>query len=562
MKRFSWLIWVVLLSVFTFIPLLVSGYFPMHDDLQIGRLYQLDLCFRDGQIPCRWVPDMGYGYGYPLFNYYPVFPYYLAELFHLGGASLINSIKIVFILGFVFSGIFAFLLGRELWGDWGGLVTAAFYLFAPYHAVDVYVRGALAEFWGLVFFPAVFWAVYKLVKEEKVINLISLAVFYGFLLLSHNLMAFFFTPVVVGWGLFLLWYFKKSWSVLIRLALAGVWGIGLAAFFVLPVIFEKRFVHIETMFIGYFNYLAHFATFRQLFLSRFWGYGPSTWGPEDGMAFPLGQLHWLLAVVSILLFGFLWLRKKKRDFWLVAFCFFFFVFSAFLAHLRSTPLWQAIPVLAYMQFPWRFVGIASFLATILAGSVFILIKNKSQAVVLAVVMILAVVVFNLPFFHPERILKISDQEKLFSAKGWRKLQTDAIFDYLPIFAERPPAGPAPAKPWLEEGEGEISHFQKGTQWQRFSINISSEKAVIRLPLYDFPGWRVWVDGKKVATNHDNELGLITFTVGQGRHQIEVRLVNTLVRTLANGLSLFSWLCLLGVILRLSRQRFSWKTTRK
>ena len=115
----------------------------MHDDLQIGRLYQLDQCLQDGQIPCRWVPDMGYGYGYPLFNYYPAFPYYLAEIFYLLGFSFINSIKIFFILGLVFSGVFAYLLGKELWGEYGGLVTAAFYIFAPYHAVDVYVRGAL-----------------------------------------------------------------------------------------------------------------------------------------------------------------------------------------------------------------------------------------------------------------------------------------------------------------------------------------------------------------------------------------------------------------------------------
>ena len=68
-----------------------AGYFSIHDDLQVGRLYEMDLCFRDGQIPCRWVPDMGYGYGYPLFNYYPPLPFYFGELVHAAGFSIIDS---------------------------------------------------------------------------------------------------------------------------------------------------------------------------------------------------------------------------------------------------------------------------------------------------------------------------------------------------------------------------------------------------------------------------------------------------------------------------------------
>ncbi len=200
--RFSWLILLFLIAIPSFWYLLGSGYFSMHDDLQISRLYQMDLCFRDGQIPCRWVPDMGYGYGYPLFNYYPPLPYYLGQIFHLLGFSYIYSIKLLFILGLFFSSIFAYLLGRELWGKYGGMATAVFYLYAPYHAVDVYVRGALNEFLGLVLFPAVFWAVFKIVKENKKIFIIALAFFFGLLLLSHNLMAFFITPFLIAWASF------------------------------------------------------------------------------------------------------------------------------------------------------------------------------------------------------------------------------------------------------------------------------------------------------------------------------------------------------------------------
>ena len=541
----------LLLSLPVLWRFLIPGHFPIHDDLQVGRLYQMDLCWQDGQIPCRWVPDMGYGYGYPLFNYYPPFPYYLGEPFHHLGFSFIVSTKILFALALFFSGFFAYLLGKELWGKNGGWVVAAFYLYAPYHAVDVYVRGAMNEFWGLVFFPALFWAVYKLIKKGSKIFVFWLAIFTGLIFLSHNLMAFFITPVLGFWALFLIWYLKKRLKILGWVMLGGLWGLGLASFFTLPVFFEQKFVHVETMFIGYFNYLAHFADINQLFLSRFWGYGASVWGPEDGMSFALGQPHWLIGLAAFLIFVWFWLKKKQKEVWLVTFFFILFLVTAFLTHQRSSFLWSVIPVLAKMQFPWRFIGLSTFFVSLLAGSFFLLIKNKGRVCCLSFTLVLMVIILNFNFFRPEKILRINDNEKLFSAEGWYKLQTDTIFDYLPINAPLPPAEPAPSEPWFIEGEGQIKDFQKGTDWERFRVETDVE-SVIRLPLYDFPNWQVSANGNPVEINHQNDLALITFRLPAGSYQVEVQLKNTPLRTAGNLISLFSWLGI-GVYLLLKRK---------
>jgi len=569
--RFSWLILLIFIALPTFWRLLGPGYFPMHDDLQVGRLYQMDLCFRDGQIPCRWVPDMGYGYGYPLFNYYPPLPYYVGEIFHLLGFSYLNSVKILFILGLFFSGFFAYLLGKELWGKYGGMVTAVFYLYAPYHAVDVYVRGALNEFWGLALFPAVFWAVYKLIKEKKKIFIAALAFFLALLLLSHNLMAFFILPFLIVFALFLIWYsknkvlpkagsyLKKKFKVIWWLFLAGLWGLALAAFFTLPVLFERNFVHVETMFIGYFNYLAHFATVSQLFFSRFWGYGASVWGTDDGLSFAIGQVHWLLAVIVLLVFLWFSLRKKKKEIWLLSLFFVFFLVTAFLAHQRSSFIWSALSILANMQFPWRFVGLSGFFASLMVGSLFLLIKNKKKALLLAGLLIVVVVGFNFSFFRPEKILKIADSEKLFSANGWYKLQTDAIFDYLPIDAPLPPATPAPDQPYFVKSEGgQIKNFQKGTDWQKFEVDLPLE-SLIQFPLYDFPGWQVLANGQPVEINQQNELGLITIRLKEGYYQIEAKLRDTPVRKVGNYLSLMAWLGMMGFVIKYKHGRADKRT---
>jgi hypothetical protein len=76
--------------------LIGKGYFNMHDDLQMMRQLEMEKCFLDLQIPCRWVPDMGYGFGYPLFNFYPPLPYLVGEGIRLIGYSFVDTVKILF----------------------------------------------------------------------------------------------------------------------------------------------------------------------------------------------------------------------------------------------------------------------------------------------------------------------------------------------------------------------------------------------------------------------------------------------------------------------------------
>src|SRR4030043_597919 len=89
---------VIIMVILAGLALLKPGYFSMHDDVQVMRLYEMERCFQDGQIPCRWVPDMGAGFGHPLFNFHPVFPYYLGMIFLPFSLPFIEITKIFFFL--------------------------------------------------------------------------------------------------------------------------------------------------------------------------------------------------------------------------------------------------------------------------------------------------------------------------------------------------------------------------------------------------------------------------------------------------------------------------------
>jgi len=517
----------------------------MHDDMQAMRVLQMDKCFKDGQIPCRWVPDMGYGYGYPQFIYYSPLPYYVMEVFHLIGFQIIDSVKIGIILGFILSGISMFLLGRSLWGNLGGLVSASFYLYAPYHASDIYTRGAMGEFWALVFLPVIFWSVLELIKSGKVKFIIYLAMSFGGLLLTHNITTIAFTPGLLVWIIFLLLLYKKE---NIKKILLGIfWGFGLSAFYTLPVVFEKKFAHTETMIAGYFNYLAHFVSVNQLFLSTFWGYGSSELGPYDDLSFSIGIIFWVVALIVLIISIFL-RKKDKKTFRLVCFFVIFGLSAVFMTHQKSSFIWKSLPVLAYFQFPWRFLTIISFAFSTIAGALIYYLKNSKAKIALTCSLILTVIITNAFYFNPSAWFNISDKEK-FSGELWQKQLTISIFDYLPIFAVAPPDKQAPKIPYAIAGEIKVIDYRKGSDWQKGEIEVNSPDAKVVIPLYYFPGFKVWVDNKPTEVKHDNFLGLITVNILNGKHDITVKLTRTPVRVIGDGLTLLSFALLLFVLLK-------------
>lgn len=546
----AWLLLTLVVTTPSFTTLLQPAYFGMHDDLQLMRIYQMDKCFKDGQLPCRWVPDMGYGYGYPLFNFYPVMPYYLGELIHLLGFSLIWSVKIDFILSFLVSAVTMFLLGRKLWGSLGGFLSALFYVYAPYHAVDVYVRGAMAEGWSISWAPAVFLMIYLTIEKSSLRNIALLALSIALFVMSHNPLALVFVPVMALWALILIIQKKCFWSIP-KLAVAGLWALGLASFFTIPVLLEGRLVHIETLFIGYFNYLAHFVDLKQLFVSRFWGYGPSIWGPDDGLSFQIGWLHTLVMILVVTTAIFSW-RKSKANSIILLFLSAVFIFYAFLMHPKSNPIWERVTILQNIQFPWRLLSITLFVSSLAAGSLITLPFSKISKVGLMVMLTAAVMFLYQGYFRIERVVPVTDQEKL-SGVLWDMQRTAGIFDYLPKSAAFPPGGPAPVRPQVIKGTAEIADYKQGTNWLSFK-EISSESATLRLPIIYFPNWKISVDGKDVNFDVKNELGQPTFEISSGSHNVFAKLYNTPLRTTANIVSLVSFIAFLVAAFKLIRKK--------
>jgi hypothetical protein len=214
--------------------------------------------------------------------------------------------------------------------------------------------------------------------------------------------------------------------------------------------------------------------------------------------------------------------------------------SAFMAHSRSTFIWNAISPLQFVQFPWRFLILTTMAFSFMAGGLVFLVKEKYQKWLLAAVAIF-LIIFNWNYFLPGFKGPVTDEEK-FSGEAWRIQQTAGIYDYLPVTADIAPQAQRQEMVEVLEGEANVANEEQGTDWARFDVEVESQEAHMRLNILMFPDWRIFVDGQEIEIfiPESEDWGRMHFTVEEGNHSVEARLFNTPVRKVSNLISLISW----------------------
>jgi hypothetical protein len=532
------------------------------DTLHAWRIHELGRCLDDGQVPCRWVPDLGNGYGFPLFNYYPPLPYYAGDLLNRLGLSYLATVDMLFVVGLLGAGLSMYVLGRRLWGTLGGIVSATFYVYAPYLALDVYLRGALAELWALAIVPALLWSIYELITTEQKRWIPVVALFAGLLLLSHNLVSMIVLPAVALWAVvLLLTRGRRAWRPAAMGAAAGVWGIGLAAFFTLPVLSEGLHVQLESVSRWPFHYSDHFVSVNDLFLLRTNDY-TFLLGLRDGTPVQIGWLHWAIAGLSVPAGVIFWRRGQRVQTLAIALFAAFFAFGVYMTLSVSEGIWDSFDSLRYIQFPWRYMGLVSLGAAGLAGAWVAVLQPRPvwQQAVVAGAMVAAVIAMSSMFFEPVYRLNVDDAD-VFSGEFYELYQAGSITDYLPDDVEViPPPASTPVE--VVAGEAQVRFVDSGTDWLRMRVDAEGP-ARVQASLFNYPEWQVQLDGQPIAHRASKPSGLVTFTVPSGAHHVEIQLEDTEVRRSGNRISLVSWLAMAAVVpamivgpwaRRLSKQR--------
>lgn len=559
LNKYYGLIIVLALSIFSVLPFLNSGFFPMHDDTQVARVFEMGKALKEGTFPVRWVPDLGYGYGYPIFNFYAPLSYYFGGIFNLIGFNALLATKIMMVIGIIASGVFMYLFTRVFWGELGGAVSGLFYLFLPYHAVQVYVRGDVAEFWAYAFIPLIFYSYWEIYKNRKIYDIIIGSLSFAALILSHNLTAMMVTPFLLIFIIILsIFSFRgKTKLTIYYLFSAFFLGIGISAFYWLPALFEMRYTNILSQVGGGANFRDHFICLQELWDSP-WGFGGSAPGCVDGMSFKIGKLHVIFSVVSIILS--IWLfKKEKTKFYAIVFGFVALSICIFLTLFYSRPVWELIKPMEFFQYPWRFLILISFFSSFIAGSVIFSVSylfKKQNGIInsgFAFIVIICLVFLSVKYFAAQKIINKASSD--YTNEKELTWNTSKISDeYLPQNFAKPESAEDVASTKFITRTGTLGLVDLAETTQKISAFVeTSENTNLLINIAYFPSWKVYLDGKEVNYNKTDR-GIEIF-LPKGFYQLDLKFEKTRIQLIAEIISIASMLVLVtGIIF--ARKRFS------
>lgn len=531
---------ILILSIPAIRYLFVYGFFGISDDLHIAWLYEMDRAVKMLQFPPRFVPDLSFGFGYPLFNFVYPLPFYIGELIHLLGFSLVDSVKMVFGLSIPFSMYFMYKFLKEFLPEELSLAGSVLYVYAPYRATEIFVRGTIGEIVAFAIVPVVALAFVNLTKEKvsaKWIGIAGLSV--AALVLSHNIMAYMFMPFALLLLVSRLIFITKNKKKAIVRSFSGIFlGLLASGYFWFPAIYESRLMHYDTVF----NFYDHFPSLIQ-FIKPYFGYGASVPGPYDTMSFYFGITGILVAVLGLVLF-----ILKFKKFSLSEKIFFIWgetilLISIFMMNFRSAFLWRNLPLLPYFQFPWRFLAMVVFAIPILLVG----FSKYKFGKIASYIVIAGAIVLNFGYFKTSEYLGRNDAYYLnryipvpVASEEYKKTQEEYL--RLPAGTEVRPSDNFP-RAYAEVPA--ISQVEEINALDATIITNYGESFILNYSKYYFPGWFAKIDGEGVDVMAGKPYGQVAFIVPAGRHTVEVyyressmRLVFDLISLVGIGTAVF------------------------
>jgi hypothetical protein len=531
----------ILLALPVCIPLFSSSVLWGHDGfVYFPRLVEVHQSITHGVLVPRWAPDLGRGTGQPLFLFHPPMIYYFGELWHLLGFDFVTAMNLACAVVVLLSAACMFLLARLYFGDAGGWLGAAAYLYAPYFAVDLYVRSAMEEFAAFPFFALALYGFGAFAKHRKLGHWLIGAAAYACVLCCHFPAALLFTPLLLGFLLATSWM-EKSWNVLWRQACGVLLGLGLSAFIWAPALAARQYAAINRAVEGYGKYSNHFVYLHQLFYSP-WGYGLSVAGPDDGMSFALGWSHLLLVAVV-----WIWMTRNPNpvDRRLLRFFGAAAVVLSILMLQDALWFWEQVPLLQNVQLPWRLLGpVAICLAMPIAAlGPLLWAMPRQRAVWMAAAMALLIVP-NLSHLHSKQLVDVDLSFWTPQQLSLRGFETTTMAEVTPRWMAGLPAY-TPVATTVLSGDAEFR--RPGRTPFSWSSPVSSKVAsTIEMQTAWFPGWEVNVDGLRVPAGPGTPSGLITFQVPPGEHVVDVGYGRTPAEKTAAGVSMAALIVAIGI----------------
>lgn len=505
----------VLWAVLLYIPFW-TGHVDMKGDgyFHNRAVYQITRAQSEGTIYPQWLPEQRGGLGDPSFVYYPPLFHTTAALLDHAIGNAWTAMKAVMLLSTALAGIIAFFYLRTVFPEHlavlGALAIEANPL--PIHQM---AKGGLYS--ANVVYPFVILCLAMLLRARPK-DWISpgLALSVGVLTLTHALTCFMLCLTIpagiVAHSLVRRETVKALFRRLTQSVVSMGLGILLAAFYLVPALTTLQYISPDQWVLS-----GPCSTERSFLLPLYTHQFGYCWRSVQ-IGFPAAALLALIVAGS-------YLRHAKRS--LVSFGAGLLVSigacALFLGSDMSYPLWLMHSPLQKLQFPNRFnmVLLATALLAVVMAALHARVRRRGA-------------LFTLPLTG---MLCLPVLVSVLLVGNLLSLPAKTTAPDRPLGADdtaRPEYLPAVAKPgyhrYLRNGSfaGEcrrlgISCETLQTGSSRYRFRIDTQKSVgVRLPVFAYPAWALFMDGKKISTVADRDTGVVRVQLTPGAHMVQLR----------------------------------------
>jgi hypothetical protein len=535
------------------LPMFFLGNASGHDfQFHLAGWLDVAVQWHEGTLFPRWAEWANWGFGEPRFIFYPPASWLLGAL--LGSLLPWPMAPGAFIwLALVLAALTMWRLTREWLPVPQALTAAILYAVNPYHLVIVYYRSDFAELLASALFPLLVLGALRVMRYGW--NRVpALALAFALIWLSNAPAA-----VIATYSLALLLIvgcaIRRDLKPLLAGAAAMAGGFALAAFYILPAAWEQRWVQISQALTENLRPAQNF-----LFTHS---------NDPEFVLFNWKVSAIALGTILIVALAAVFVARQRRNFlplwWmLLALA----AASAFLMFPPSLFLWQHLPKLRFVQFPWRWlvpldVAFAFFIAAMLQTPAK---RRLGWTAILLCTGALGTALVKDAWWDSEDIPVLI--AAIHSQRGY-----EGTDEYQPLGCDRyqlpgqPPASadhddtlnseelavtPAPDISIADPDLGALTpikdtdaHINRWTAEGKLFIAKTNQPSTLALKLIDYPPWEVRVDGNVVQSNSLPETAQLSLPVPSGEHSVEVNFRRTPDRTTGSAISLLSTLLLLG-----------------
>lgn len=486
-----------------------------------------------------WAGDLNATYGYPLFIFNYPLPYYLISFFHFLGFTFITSMKIFLSSTLIVSGIFMYLFSKDLFKNKLAAFTASiFYIFTPYHIIDLHFKVGVGELLTFTFIPLIFLFLHKLYIEKKVIFLALNSFFLAILFMSNALIAFFVSLLALAYVLFL--GTKQSFDIkyLLQSLLIFIFAFILCAWvWAAPFVYNSSlYIKNHPLTIGYFPTIPDllYAPWRMGFLFQ---------GHRGEISNLIGYTQIFIVIAVFFSFIFRKIAKNLRKdvvFWILM-----TIIVIFLITSSSRFVWEHLSFVKAAG-SHRLLLILTFCVSIIAGY-FSLIYRKKHLLVWGII-IVTIGYTMLNWGHRRMIPEISDvtvKKQLWKStsegEGHYYANTRWVDIKNPWFSKLP-------KNHLEiiTGSGEIKNMLRTSTLHKYFVTAKSPLMTQENTLY-FPGWEAKINGTKIPISPTNS-GLIKFQIPKGESVVELKYEDIFVYKILKVISAIGFLIVITYLI--------------